>query len=136
MTTRSDAVLHEPRRLGSWLPNKEATLAAFRKNLAALAHQQSSKKPTAEVVRELAALVNGDPVPRMDFTRAIDEALAAGYELGYSSIDELMVLLDYLMTYAPRFSESMVLPGSGQEDRHVTISMRSATTLLGLQFVE
>ena len=58
------------------------------------------------MVRELAALVNGDPVLRMDFTRAIDEALAAGNELGYSSIDELMVLLDYLMTYAPQFSEN------------------------------
>lgn len=109
MTNRSDARSHERRRLGDWLPNKEATIATFRKDLAAQAHEKSSKKLSAGVVQELAALVNDEPVLRMDFTRAIDDALAAGYELAYSSVDELMVLLDYLMTYAPRFSETSLI---------------------------
>lgn len=54
-------------------------------------------------------LVANDPVLRMAASRAIDEALQAGYELGYTNIDELMNVIDYLMTYAPPFSESSLI---------------------------
>lgn len=41
--------------------------------------------------------------------RAIDEACAKGYELGYTNIDELMNVIDCLMTYAPPFSEANLI---------------------------
>jgi phosphatidylserine decarboxylase len=43
---------------------------------------------------------------------AIDDACAAGFELGYRTIDELMTLIDYAMTYAPTFSESSLVTWS------------------------
>jgi phosphatidylserine decarboxylase len=57
-------------------------------------------------VQELAMLIDGDPLLRMDLTRALTDAIEAGHELGYSSSDELMDIVDYLMTYAPPFSEA------------------------------
>ncbi|MGF6873865.1 hypothetical protein OKW35_003337 [Paraburkholderia sp. MM5477-R1] len=59
--------------------------------------------------RHARALIEGDPVLRMDMTRAIIQAQEAGYVLSYASIDELMTIVDYLMTYAPPFSESDVI---------------------------
>jgi phosphatidylserine decarboxylase len=109
MADQSGTPLDERRRLGGWLPSKEAALAEFRKDLAVRARERAGKAPLASAVQELAALVNDDPVLRMDFTRAIDDARATGFELGYSTIDELMVLIDYVVTYAPPFSESSLI---------------------------
>ncbi|MFM0083504.1 phosphatidylserine decarboxylase family protein [Paraburkholderia sediminicola] len=101
--------LEERRRLGGWLPRKEAELVAFRKDLAKQARERAGQAPRVNAVEELAALIKGDPVIRMDLTRAIGDAIAVGYELGYSTIDELMDIVDYLMTYAPRFSEASLI---------------------------
>lgn len=109
MADQSGTPLDERRRLGGWLPSKEAALAEFRKDLAIRARQRAGKAPLASAVQKLAALVNDDPVLRMDFTRAIDDARAPGFELGYSTIDKLTVLIDYVMTYAPPFSESSLI---------------------------
>jgi phosphatidylserine decarboxylase len=93
-------------RLGGWLPSEEAHLSRYRTALAAKARERASSAPRTSAVEELAALIQGDPVLRMDMTRAINQAQEAGYVLGYTSIDELMTIVDYLMTYAPPFSES------------------------------
>jgi phosphatidylserine decarboxylase len=97
------------RRLGGWLPESEAVVAAFRQDLAAQARDRARTTQKTRVVQQLADLVQGDPVLRMDLTRAIDDALAAGHVLGYSTIDELMGIIDYVMTYAPPFSESSLI---------------------------
>ncbi|MGF6442071.1 phosphatidylserine decarboxylase family protein [Paraburkholderia youngii] len=94
------------RRLGGWLPRDEAHLARYRTALAAKARERARTAPRTRAVAELAALIEGDPVLRMDMTRAMMQAQQAGYVLGYATIDELMTLVDYLMTYAPPFSES------------------------------
>lgn len=60
-------------------------------------------------VADLAAFIRGNPVVRMDFTEAIRQARDAGFTLGYASIDEFIVLLDAMMTYAPPFSESSLI---------------------------
>jgi phosphatidylserine decarboxylase len=99
----------ERRRLGDWLPRKEAEVAAFRKDLARKAQERGGQAPRVSAVRDLANLISGDPVVRMDLTRAIADAIEAGHELGYSTIDELMDIVDYLMTYAPRFSEASLI---------------------------
>lgn len=104
--------LQARRRLGNWMPAKEEHAAAFRRGLAARARERtrqaaSAQPPLASVVRDLADLIHGDPVLRMNLTRAIDEARAAGYELGYTSIDELIGIVDYLMSYAPPFDASV-----------------------------
>ncbi|WGS53313.1 phosphatidylserine decarboxylase family protein [Paraburkholderia sp. D15] len=97
------------RRLGEWLPQNEAHMAKFRTDLAQHARERATHAPRTSAVDELARLVLGDPVLRMDMTRAIGEAQEAGYILGYASIDELMVIVDYLMTYAPPFSETSLI---------------------------
>lgn len=106
MTDRSNQPQRERRRMGGWLPGEEAHVARFRTEIAAKARTRATKAPRASVVDELASLVYGDPVPRMNMTRAIREAGDAGYVLGYSTIDELMAIIDYLLTYAPPFSET------------------------------
>jgi phosphatidylserine decarboxylase len=101
--------LAKRRRLGGWLPRKEAELVAFRKDLAAKARGRTGQASRVGVVEELATLIGGDPVLRMDLTRAINDAIAAGYEPGYSTTEELIDIVDYLMTYAPRFSEASLI---------------------------
>jgi phosphatidylserine decarboxylase len=109
MTEPSSIPLVERRRLGGWLPRKEAELVSFRKDLAEKSRGRAGQAPRVSVVEELATLIGGNPVLRMDLTRAINDAIAAGYELGYSTIDELLDIVDYLMTYAPRFSEASLI---------------------------
>lgn len=95
------------RRLGNWMPQKEEVAVEFRRQIAAAARERSRNTPMGNVVRELADLVQGDTVLRMNLSRAIDEALHAGFDLGYSTIDELMTIVDYLTTYAPPFNASV-----------------------------
>ncbi|GLU33760.1 phosphatidylserine decarboxylase family protein [Trinickia caryophylli] len=109
MAERSSGAIEARRRLGEWLPSSEDTLAEFRESLAARARERAAKAQPASVVRAFSALVHDDPVLRMNLTRAIDEALEAGYRLGYASIDELMIVLDYILTYAPPYSEKSLI---------------------------
>jgi phosphatidylserine decarboxylase len=109
MPSRPKNIVEQRRRLGGWLPRKEEELIAFRKDLARKARERAGLAPRASAVQEFAALIDGDPVLRMQLSRAITEAVEAGYELGYSSGDELMDIIDYLMTYAPRFSEASLI---------------------------
>ncbi|QGZ67062.1 phosphatidylserine decarboxylase family protein [Paraburkholderia acidisoli] len=99
----------ERRRFGEWLPRNEAHMAQYRLEMAAHAREQANGTLRNAAVQELAALVKGDPVLRMDLTRAIMQARDAGYVLGYSTIDELMSIVDYCMTYAPPFSETSLI---------------------------
>jgi phosphatidylserine decarboxylase len=104
MDTRNGAQGGERRRLGGWLPSNEAQIAKFRLELAAKAYERNS--PQNSAVIELESFILGDAVVRMDFTRAIYAAKEDGYQLGYSTVEEFALLLDYMMTYAPPFSDS------------------------------
>jgi phosphatidylserine decarboxylase len=97
------------RRLGEWLPREEHVIARFRKEFAAHARKRAGAAKMNGVVAELAAFIHDDPVVRMDFTWAIEQAREAGFELGYSNVDEFIVLLDAMLTYAPPFSESSLI---------------------------
>ncbi|MGQ7933598.1 phosphatidylserine decarboxylase family protein [Paraburkholderia sp. D1E] len=99
----------ERHRLGEWLPRNEAHLAQYRLELAAKAYERGAVAARMSAVEELAALIDGDPVLRMDMTRAIAQAQEEGFELGYSTIEELMSIVDYLMTYSPPFSETSLI---------------------------
>jgi phosphatidylserine decarboxylase len=90
-------------RRGHWLPVREETLVAFRHKFAQEARKRAPGAPLTPPVQDLATLVNTDPVLRMYFTQAIEQAIAAGHDLGYRTIDELMALIDVIMTYAPPF---------------------------------
>lgn len=109
MAHETDNANRERRRLGEWLPSGEAHLARYRQDIAERARTRGVGAPRNTAVAELAALVNGDPVLRMDLTRAIAQARQEGYVLGYSTIDELMCVVDYLMTYAPPFSTTSLI---------------------------
>jgi len=110
MNRLNSAEITERRRLGGWLPASEKEIAAFRMDLSlkARAHIEARRRRTT-VVEELTALIYSDPILRMDLTRAIDDACEAGFVLGYRCIDELMDIVDCLMTYAPPFSEKSLV---------------------------
>jgi len=93
-------------RRGHWLPVSEEVLKKFRTDLAAKAEAAGVDVTLTPPVADLAALVNTDPIIRMYFTQAINQAIAAGYTLGYSTIDQLMLMINALMTYAPPFDTS------------------------------
>jgi phosphatidylserine decarboxylase len=109
MADDSNDKVQERRRLGEWLPSNETAMGEYRRSLAQRAKCRHDGAPRAGVVHDLAALVDNDPVLRMAASRAIDEACQKGYELGYTNIDELMNVVDFLMTYAPPFSESNLI---------------------------
>ncbi|BCG05365.1 phosphatidylserine decarboxylase (plasmid) [Paraburkholderia sp. PGU19] len=113
MTNRTRTPREPRRRLGEWFPDSEEAIARFRLDLAERARERKGEHkgrvPMAPVVQDLSTLLQGDPVLRMDLTNAIGEARDAGFQLGYSSIDELMGIVDYMMTYAPPFSESSLI---------------------------
>jgi len=90
-------------RRGHWLPVSEAVLVKFRKDLAAKAQAAGVDVTLAPPVADLAAYVNADAIVWMYFTEAINQAIAAGYDLGYTTIDQLMLMINALMTYAPPF---------------------------------
>ncbi len=109
MSDKAEASRPQRRRLGEWLPRNEAHLARYRLDLAARARARGAVVARNSAVDELAALISGDPVLRMDMTRAIAQAQEQGHVLGYSSLDELMTIIDYLMTYSPPFSETSLV---------------------------
>ncbi len=100
---------NERQRLGDWLPKEERAIAAFREKFAVYAEERASDAPQNSVILDMGAFIRNDPVVRMDFTRAIEQSRKAGFTLGYSTIDEFLVLLDAMMTYAPPFSESSLI---------------------------
>ncbi|MFM0630825.1 phosphatidylserine decarboxylase family protein [Paraburkholderia xenovorans] len=106
MADRAKNPRTERQRLGGWLPRNEEHLAQYRLGIAAKARGRGTVATRTSAVDELAALIHGDPVLRMDMTRAIAQAQEERYVLGYSTIDELMSIVDYLMTYSPPFSET------------------------------
>ncbi|MGE5344068.1 MAG: phosphatidylserine decarboxylase family protein [Candidatus Omnitrophota bacterium] len=95
------------KRLGEWLPTREATLCEFRKKLAAHVKENRLDQELFPVVRELAELVNTNPILRMYFTKAISQAVEfchkKGYELGYTTFDELIGLINGVMTQSISF---------------------------------
>ncbi|AWV05021.1 phosphatidylserine decarboxylase [Burkholderia sp. JP2-270] len=97
------------RRLGEWLTHEEAHMAAFRERIAADAHAHAGERLRTPAVQALARLFDDCPVLRMGLVRAIDEAVESGRRLGYTSIGELMTVIDHLMTYTPPFSESSLI---------------------------
>jgi phosphatidylserine decarboxylase len=97
------------RRLGEWLPREERFIASFRETFAQHAFARAKTTKMNAVVEEFAAFIDGDPVVRMNFSRAIQQAQRAGFTLGYANIDEFMVMLDAMLTYAPPFSESSLI---------------------------
>ncbi|MEM5331258.1 phosphatidylserine decarboxylase family protein [Paraburkholderia sp. JHI2823] len=94
------------RRLGNWMPDKEEQAAAFRLEIAARARERRAHTARSSVVLDLGRLIEGDPILRMNLCRSIDEAVARGKQLGYSNVDELLDIIDYLTTFSPPFSET------------------------------
>ena len=101
---------HRRPRHGSWLPQSEHTLSHFRATLADHASNRTSKV-LCPPVQELQDLVLNTPILRMHLTEAIKEARALEQthpevKLGYSTIPELMLLIDSVMTMSLPFSTS------------------------------
>jgi phosphatidylserine decarboxylase len=106
-STRSPAAPR--RRHGGWLPVDEAALAAFRAGIDAHARQRKPGTALTPAVRQLQQIIEDDPGLRMNLTLAIEQARAAGYQLGYADIGQLMERIDVLMTYAPPFDTTALV---------------------------
>ncbi|WP_061959310.1 phosphatidylserine decarboxylase family protein [Cupriavidus pauculus] len=95
-------------RLGDWLPKEEKEIEDFRRIVAATAMARNARWHPETV--SFQRLLETNPVPRMELERAIAEAVGEGRTLGYRNRDELLRVVDFLLTYAPPFSEqSMVV---------------------------
>jgi phosphatidylserine decarboxylase len=103
-TNIESTTLRIRKRLSGRLPTNEIALVTFRNELAVHVKTHRMDKVLFPVVQDLATLIKNDPIIRMYFTQAINQALDAGYDLGYSTIDELIGLINGVMTYAPPFS--------------------------------
>ncbi len=95
------------KRLGGWLPIDESALEIFRSEL--LNRVQARNELLHPEVEKLGMLIKNDPVLRMDFTKAIQQATKAGHKLGYSNIDELLSLINGVMTMSPSFDTSALV---------------------------
>ena len=94
----------QKRRLGGWMPASEKTLESFRSAL--VDHVLLNKLSLHPEVEKLGNLIKNDPVLRMDFTVAIEQATNEGHKLGYSNIDQLMILINGVMTMSPSFDHT------------------------------
>jgi phosphatidylserine decarboxylase len=91
------------RRLGGWLPTNEKLIESFH---AALTTRLKSAPASNPEVEKLRRLIKNDPILRMDFTMAIEQAQEEKHELGYSDIDGLMDAINRVMTMSPSFDHS------------------------------
>ena len=57
-------------------------------------------------IQDLAILINDKPVIRMNLTLAIEQALEAGYDLGYSNISELLALINEVVISSIPFDKT------------------------------
>ena len=107
----SDSKITQPNerlRRGGWLPANHRSLSAFRTALADHARARPNKM-LSPPVQELQDLVTNTPLLRMHLTHAIEQALALEathpeVKLGYSTISELMLLIDSTMTLSLPFN--------------------------------
>ncbi len=77
-----------------------------------LARLAICKPPTATLspgVLALQVLLGYNAILRMNLTQAIREAAAEGYDLGYSSMDELLTLINTVITQAVPFDETSLV---------------------------
>ncbi|KMW45710.1 phosphatidylserine decarboxylase family protein [Ralstonia insidiosa] len=110
MTKRKlHAPLENRHRLGHWLPEEEAKLVSFRREMVERSRAGIVPKQGSSAAHALAHLVDTEPVLRMHLTRAIGEAREVGYELGYASIEQLMQAIAYVTTSAPRFDKTSLV---------------------------
>lgn len=98
------AQLEKRKRMGGWLTENESMLASFRDEIAN--RTKVCQLELFPVIRDLEAFINANPIIRMYFTQAIEQAVKAGFHLGYENINELICCINEIMIYAPPFSTS------------------------------
>ncbi|MBW4041779.1 MAG: phosphatidylserine decarboxylase family protein [Acidobacteria bacterium] len=97
----------DTKRRAGWLPEQEdleAWLTGHRRRVA-----EREPVELSPVMQEFAALLDGDPVLRMYFERMIAEApVGKQYEdRPFDSVDELLAMIDEVLTMAPEFGDEM-----------------------------
>ena len=98
----------DSKRAAGWVPAQEdleAWLAGHRKRVAA----REESVELAPVMREFKRLLDADPILRMYFERMIAEApVGKDYEdRPFDSVDELLLMIDEVLTMAPEFGQEM-----------------------------
>jgi phosphatidylserine decarboxylase len=98
------------RRRAGWLPAEQGGLEDWLRGLKDRGHR-SDDKPLNPAIAAFRDLIDSDPVLRMHAHRMIEEIPSGRqYEDRHlESFDELLVLMDDVMTTAPEFGETMVM---------------------------
>jgi phosphatidylserine decarboxylase len=93
-------------RAGHWLPEDPDVLLDWLHNFKTAAAAEAA--PRHPVIQAFADLIARDPIVRMYFTRMIDEVpKSCKYRARHlESLDQLLTLMNAVLTYAPRFEES------------------------------
>lgn len=91
---------------GKWMPTDPAALEAWLKDFSGKVRGKTS--PRAPVIEKFAQLIDTDPVVRLYLTRMIDEVPRTGqFRVRHlQSVDQMLGLLDAVLTYAPEFDET------------------------------
>ena len=97
------------RRTAGWLPTDQADLEQWLRGHRerALSRPRRTLHP---VVEEFGELIASDPVLRMGVTRMIDQVPRRYYrERHVEDVDQLLVLIDEVLTVAPQYGESTMV---------------------------
>lgn len=70
---------------------------------------RSTQAIVSPAIQNLAVLLDRDPVLRMNLTEAIYEAEGQGFDLGFSTIEELLRLMAATITQAPPYDETALV---------------------------
>ena len=86
--------------VGGWLPADPKARAAFRKDMLAKAQADGGADVPPPSVLQFYQLISSDPLLRMQISEAILQANTLGYDPGYTSIAEMMQLIEQTVTHA------------------------------------
>lgn len=97
----------DPKRRGGWLPEGQDELEAWLTGHRERAEARESDAVRHPVIREFQELIDTDAVVRMYLTRMVAEVpRSKAYQTRHlHSVDQLLLLIDEVLTTAPEFSE-------------------------------
>ena len=95
------------KRAGGWLPSAQDELESWLEGRAERASRRDDDAPLHPVVAEFAHLIETDAIVRMYVTRMIEQVPKGRHyrDRHLTSVDQLLRLIDDVLTTAPEFSE-------------------------------
>lgn len=99
---------HSPHNVGGWLPADASARHAFRKRIL----EQAQKAPPGlenPAVYDFHRLILSVPTLRMGLAEAISQADFAGHDPGFSSLDEMIAMMQQIVVSAPQWNDTALV---------------------------